>query len=412
MHRSTRTKINLETLENHEVSEWALQTTGTNLRELWQLPMVDWQRSVSNDVLEILDLLGIEAASTALFSEIRTVLSFDGGYVDDRHILMIVNIMTRHGDIMPLNRHGLNKLQTGPLVKCTFEEAVDIVFEAGAFAEENPVISVSDNIMFGQPIPGGTGKPQLLFDKKYLDSTFTKIKKVTDGPSLRSRRVIRTHYSEYANTKDDLKRKRSPTNHPTPTSPTYAHPSLTSPAYMPTSPTYPTPTSPTYMPTSPTYPTPTSPTYMPNSPTSPTYMPNSPSYMPTSPTYMPTSPTYPTPTSLSYNLQDMPLSSLSYSITLAPSHTTSFQSMYIPSTPKLPKNIHGVYRPSSPVFGIPQNDHTVQTITETINSLVRVLINDNPSPKSDVKLYSENGELNTQELLIHAKNIFSLEKKK
>jgi hypothetical protein len=106
----------------------------------------------------------------------------------------------------------------------------------------------------------------------------------------------------------------------------------------------------------------------------------------------------------------MPFSSLSYSIT-KPSQTTTFQSMYRPSSPKLPKNIYGVYRPSSPVFGIPQNDNTVQTITETIDSLVRVLINDNASPKSNVKLYSENGELNTQELLIHAKNVFSSEKK-
>jgi DNA-directed RNA polymerase II subunit RPB1 len=374
MHRSTRTKINLKTLENHDVSEWALQTTGTNLRELWQLPMVDWQRSVSNDVFEVLDLLGIEAASTALFSEVRTVLSFDGGYVDDRHILMIVNIMTRHGDIMPLNRHGLNKLQTGPLVKCTFEEAVDIVFEAGAFAEENPVISVSDNIMFGQPIPGGTGKPQLLMDQTYLDSTFKKNKQVSDQPSLRSQRVIRTHYSEYANSKDEniKKRKRSPTP-----------PRHNSSTFFPTSPTYydPTPTSPMYIPTSPTY----------------------------EPMNRSTSPAT---TLLSYDSPNMFLSSLSYSIPAEPSsQSTSFQSMYRPSTPKMPKNINGIYRPSSPVFGIPKNDNIVQTITETIDSLVRVLIHDNPSHESNVQLYAENGELNTPELLIHAKNVFSSVKK-
>ena len=80
MHRANHTVWNPDTLEATDASEWVVQTTGTNLRALWQIPVVDWQRCVSNDMFEILDLLGVEAASSALFSEVRTVLSFDGGY--------------------------------------------------------------------------------------------------------------------------------------------------------------------------------------------------------------------------------------------------------------------------------------------------------------------------------------------
>ena len=398
VHRSTRTKLNLDTLENLEVSEWTMQTTGTNLRELWQLPMVDWQRSISNDVFELLDLLGVEAASTALFSEVRTVLSFDGGYVDDRHILMIVNIMTRCGDIMPLNRHGLNKLQTGPLVKCTFEEAVDIVFDAGAFAEENPVISISDNIMFGQPIPGGTGKPQLLMDTKYMDSTFKKLPKTTNHSiqSQRAQRVIRTHYSNYANTQEEAPKKRRRSSSP--------HTYTTS-SYVPTSPTY-MPTSPTYMPTSPTY-----------TPNSPTYTPNSPTYISKSPTLL----EIPPQNLLLHNANDAYFNrqgSTAYSIiqprnmiSLNQLMETSFDSMYKPSTPKLPRHIYGVYRPSSPVFGTPQDDLTVQTISETIDSLVHVLITEHVPTKSEMSLYSESGDLNIENLLFQAKSVFGSAKK-
>lgn len=157
-----RVHVDPETLVKNTRQEYCIQTTGTNLRELWEIPMVDWTRTSSNNIHEIAETLGIEAAATVLFHEIRTVLSFDGSYVNDRHMMMIANVITRGGYLMPLNRHGLNRLSTvGPLVKSTFEETVELFFDAGAFAEANPVNSISDNIIFGQTVPGGTGLCQL-----------------------------------------------------------------------------------------------------------------------------------------------------------------------------------------------------------------------------------------------------------
>jgi DNA-directed RNA polymerase beta' subunit len=323
------TKWDPKTLEKKTVSEYYVQANGVNLREFWNINVVDWRRSWCNSIFEILDLLGIEAVAMVLFHEIKQVLSFDGCYVNTRHIQMIVNVMTRSGGIMPMNRHGLNKLDVGPLVKCTFEETVDILFDGGLFSENNPVVSISDSIMTGQPIPGGTGKMELRMTADYEDKMLCSAK-----AKETKIRVIRTYYSEFANNKSlektarvSLKRKLideedklknhhtqdiehrsdlfdldpafdfkplSPSYHPS--SPTYCP---TSPTYCPTSPTY-CPISPTYCPTSPTY-CPTSPTHCPTSPThcpiSPTYCPASPTYCPTSPTYLPTSPTHRSPRS-------------------------------------------------------------------------------------------------------------------
>ena len=229
--------------------EFVILTQGSNLRQLWQLPMVEWVRTYSNDLFETYDVLGIEAAAVLLFQEIRKVLSFDGSYVNDRHIMLITHCMTASGSLMGLNRHGLNKLATGPLVKASFEQSMDVLVDAAVFGEHNPVNSVSDNIMCGQRVPGGTGKPQLLMDPKYM--SMAKQKAATPVPPRY--KVMRTYYSTYltqsVNRPTDIEFDYSVPDTPVCTSPAYTP---LSPAYNPCSPVYAS-NSPTYVPESPTY---------------------------------------------------------------------------------------------------------------------------------------------------------------
>jgi DNA-directed RNA polymerase II subunit RPB1 len=245
-----------------EKEEFFVITAGVNLREIWNLPEVDWQRTVSNDLFEIEESLGIEALAMVLFQEIRKVLSFDGSYVNDRHIMMVVNGMTIQGKLYGLNRHGIHRHNNaGPLVRSTFEQTVDIFFESAIFSENNPLTSISDNIICGQKVPGGTGKVDLVIKPEYLQ----QFKKA--NPRKERKKVARTYFSNYLNGGENLPNLPEPINFDSPTSP----------SYCPTSPSY-APTSPFYNPTSPSYSYPTSPLYAPNSP-------------PTCPTYNPTSPT-------------------------------------------------------------------------------------------------------------------------
>ena len=71
--------------------------------------MVEFERCTSNNVWETLTILGIEACAHVLFDQIKAVISFDGQYVDDRHLVLIVDSMCRNGKLMPLNRHGINR---------------------------------------------------------------------------------------------------------------------------------------------------------------------------------------------------------------------------------------------------------------------------------------------------------------
>ena len=73
-------------------------------------------------------------------------MSFDGTYVDDRHLMAVTDAICRGGTIMPLNRHGINRTDTSPLMRCSFEETTDVLCDAAAFAEAENARSVASLI--------------------------------------------------------------------------------------------------------------------------------------------------------------------------------------------------------------------------------------------------------------------------
>ena len=53
---------------------------------------------------------------------------------------------------MAITRHGVNRQDTKPLSKCSFEETVDILMDAAAHGENDFMDGVSENIILGKII--------------------------------------------------------------------------------------------------------------------------------------------------------------------------------------------------------------------------------------------------------------------
>jgi len=302
-----------------DVQEWILETTGIALLAVMSNENVDATRTITNDLVEAIEVLGIEAARTVLLEELRKVIAFDGSYVNYRHIALLCDVMTVRGSLMPINRHGVNSMNVGPLAKCSFEQTVEVLTDAATYSSVDHLRGVSGNIIAGQLAPMGTGIFDLVLDTEMLkdaveperDELFTEpvdyisVAQATPFEQTTPRgqwgaSPVSGAFSPTAGS------PFSPTMHVASFSPLYTSP--VSPArvgYSPTSPSYGS-TSPAYSPASPAYsPTAASPA-MGYSPTSPSYSPTSPSYSPASPSYSPTSPSYsPTsrysPTSPSYS---------------------------------------------------------------------------------------------------------------
>ena len=148
------------------VEQYVLDVEGTNLYDLMVFPGVDATRTTSNDIHEMNEVFGIEAARLALYEEINEVFSSEK--VNYHHLSVLVDTMTFSGRIVPVNRFGMSKNETGVLAKSSFEETSKIMFNAAMWAEKDSMKGVSANIMFGQKPPCGTGFVDILVDEARL----------------------------------------------------------------------------------------------------------------------------------------------------------------------------------------------------------------------------------------------------
>ncbi|KAF7293439.1 DNA-directed RNA polymerase subunit [Mycena indigotica] len=65
---------------------------------------------------------------------------------------------------MAITRHGINRADTGALMRCSFEETVEILMEAAAVGEKDDCHGIAENVMFGQMAPMGTGAFEVALD--------------------------------------------------------------------------------------------------------------------------------------------------------------------------------------------------------------------------------------------------------
>ena len=71
------------------------------------------RRVFSNDILEIYQVLGVEATRQTIMREMRKVIESDGSYVNYRHLAMLCDVMTSRGHLMGITRHGINRARHG-----------------------------------------------------------------------------------------------------------------------------------------------------------------------------------------------------------------------------------------------------------------------------------------------------------
>lgn len=148
--------------------EWMIETDGSNLRQIFAHPDVDMTRSLCNNVWEIYETLGIEAARNFLVEEFGNVISADGTFVNASHALLLVDLMTYNGTIISISRYGLKKDNCGPMAKASFEESLDNFLKAGQYAEKETTNGVSASIMLGKLGRFGTGVCDVIIDVDQL----------------------------------------------------------------------------------------------------------------------------------------------------------------------------------------------------------------------------------------------------
>ena len=123
---------------------------------------IDKTHITSNDVFEIADVFGIEAARKAIINESLKVIKDQGLDIDIRHVMFLSDVMTRSGTIKGVTRTGITGEKESVLARASFETPMKHIINASLIGERDELNSVVENVILNQPVPLGTGLPGIV----------------------------------------------------------------------------------------------------------------------------------------------------------------------------------------------------------------------------------------------------------
>ncbi|MFA4917167.1 MAG: hypothetical protein WC560_10925 [Syntrophales bacterium] len=143
-------------------NEFIIVTAGSNLKSVFEMEFVDGTQTVSNDIFEIYDVLGIEAAREAVVREVFKIITEQGLNVDVRHLMLVADSMCVTGKLRGITRYGIISQKSSVLAKASFETPIRHIINAALVGEKDDLNSVVENVMINQPVPVGTGLLRLV----------------------------------------------------------------------------------------------------------------------------------------------------------------------------------------------------------------------------------------------------------
>ena len=146
----------------HEDEEYTLYTEGSALKDVIKVEGVDSTRTRTNNIKEIEEVLGIEAARNAIITEMVNTLGEQGLNVDIRHLMLVADMMTVDGEVKQIGRHGIAGEKASVLSRAAFEVTVSHLLDASLYGYVDKLNGVTENVIVGQPIKLGTGDVDLV----------------------------------------------------------------------------------------------------------------------------------------------------------------------------------------------------------------------------------------------------------
>jgi DNA-directed RNA polymerase II subunit RPB1 len=163
---------------------WVLDTTGSNLLDTLGVDYIDYKRTISNDIKEVFDVLGIEAARQVIHNELVEVMEFSGVYINYHHTSLLCDRMTSNRNMVSIFRTGIIEDNIGPVAKATFEVHTEVLLDAARHADFDHMRGVSANVMCGQNGYYGTNAFQLVLDMKEMEQLEDKIAETKDASQM------------------------------------------------------------------------------------------------------------------------------------------------------------------------------------------------------------------------------------
>ena len=150
-----------------EEGEFMIVTNGISLKNVVGIEEIDDKRLYCNDIDSMYLVYGVEAARATIINEIMDVVKSQGLSINERHVLLIADVMTYTGEPRGMTRYGIVADKLNVLTRASFETALKHIARGALMNESNKLSSITENVMTNQMVNVGTGLPRVsVSDKK------------------------------------------------------------------------------------------------------------------------------------------------------------------------------------------------------------------------------------------------------
>lgn len=139
-------------------------------------PDVDMSRAISNNVWDVYNVLGIEAARQFMIDQFMEIMPG----INICHTMLLVDRMTYSGTISSISRYTMRKELSGPFGKASFEETLEHFIKGGLYGQVEPTKGVSASIICGKRANIGSGLCDLKMDITALPVSSSRPRMVGD----------------------------------------------------------------------------------------------------------------------------------------------------------------------------------------------------------------------------------------
>ncbi len=146
--------------------EYVLVANGIAIKQVAALDEIDESRIYSNDIAEMYEHYGVEAARQVIINEIMEVVRSQGLSINERHVLLIADVMTYAGEPRGMTRYGIVADKSNVLTRASFETPLKHLSRGALMNEQNELTSITENVMTNQQVTVGTGIPKIAVKSK------------------------------------------------------------------------------------------------------------------------------------------------------------------------------------------------------------------------------------------------------
>ena len=166
------------------------------IKNLINHPLVDYRYTYPNNVNEVNELFGIEAARFYLIT--RYNMNEDIKSINPAHPELLVDFQTATGKLISIKFTGVSKIRLGnsTIASAAFQQGLDIFAKAAAFGKKDKIRGISSCIVTGTTCMNGTGSNRIEEDQDYIKNKNNKFDiDVVENDRFKQSEVVGNCYS-------------------------------------------------------------------------------------------------------------------------------------------------------------------------------------------------------------------------